>query len=315
MRFVDSIRARAAALPRRWPWLRLVLDVKDRFDEIHGGYLASAITLSTFLSLFPLLLVITAVVGFVTANNSNVVDEIISNLGLTGDAATAVRDAMDAARQSRRAASIVGLVGLLWSGLGLVAAIQYAFDAVWQVKGRGIKDKLYGLLWLAGAGLLFVASFALTALLAYVPFLAPLNILVGLGIGTGLFLWSQRVLANRDVGWRPLLPGAVLGAVGFEILKAIGSFLVPRLVASSSALYGSIGTVFAILAWLFFFGRLLVLSATVNVVLWERRHGTTTVEVEVPNLPGADPSVGTRAGEAGPSDEPAPPAETAATPG
>ena len=298
MRFVDSIRARAARLPKRWPWLRLLLDIKDRFDEVHGGYLASAITLSAFLSLFPLLLVATAVIGFVSAGSSNVADDVIRELGLTGEAAQTVRDAVAAAENSRRAASIVGLAGLLWTGLGLVAALQYAFDSVWQVKGRGLKDKLFGVAWLIGAGLLFAGSFAITGVIRLVPMLAPLNIVLGLAVGTLLFLWTQRILCNRDVGWRPLLAGAIVAAVGFEILKAVGSFYVPRLVASSSALYGSIGTVFAILAWLFFFGRLLVLTSIVNVVLWERKHGTTTVEVEVPNMPGEDPSVGTRAGEA-----------------
>ena len=63
----------------------------------------------------------------------------------------------------------------------------------------------------------------------------------------------------------------------------------PRAVASSSALYGSIGVVFAVLAWLFLLGRLLVYAATLNVVLWERRHGTVTVEMSAPNLPGREP--------------------------
>ena len=39
-------------------------------------------------------------------------------------------------------------------------------------------------------------------------------------------------------------------AVGIEVLKLVGGIYVPRAVASSSALYGSIGIVFAILAWL-----------------------------------------------------------------
>jgi uncharacterized BrkB/YihY/UPF0761 family membrane protein len=72
-------------------------------------------------------------------------------------------------------------------------------------------------------------------------------------------------------------------------------------VARSSALYGSIGIVFGVLAWLFLFGRLVVISSVLNVVLWERRHGTVTVGVEVPNLPGPPPTTGTRSGEA---DEP-----------
>ncbi len=289
---------RLSRLPSRWPWLRVALDVKARFAELHGGYLASSVTLAAFLSLFPLILVITAVAGFLSAGGTDVGQEIVSGLGLSGEAATTVNEAVGKAEQSRRAASVVGLAGLLWSGLGVVAALQYAYDAVWQVKGRGLRDKLYGVGWLAGAGLLFVASFVATAALNFLPaFLAPLNLALGVAVSVGLFLWSSRTLCNRDVGWRPLLPGAVLGAVGLEVLKAVGSIYIPKVVASSSALYGSIGAVFAILAWLFFFGRLVVLCATLNVVLWERDHGTDTVELEVPRLPGREPAAATRAGE------------------
>ncbi len=67
--------------------------------------------------------------------------------------------------------------------------------------------------------------------------------------------------------------------------------------ASSSALYGSIGIIFAIVAWLLFFGRLIVYTASLNVVLWERGHGTVTVELRGPSLPGAAPSGATRSGE------------------
>jgi uncharacterized BrkB/YihY/UPF0761 family membrane protein len=82
------------------------------------------------------------------------------------------------------------------------------------------------------------------------------------------------------------------------LLKVVGGIYVPRAVASSSALYGSIGIVFAILAWLLFFGRLIVYSATLNVVLWERRHGTVSVPLEMPKLPGTTPVAATRSGEA-----------------
>ena len=77
----------------------------------------------------------------------------------------------------------------------------------------------------------------------------------------------------------------------------MGSIYVPRLVASSSALYGSLGVVFAILAWLLFFGRLIVYSAVVNVVRWEEDHGTVTVDLPVPKVPGEVPTEATRAGE------------------
>ena len=93
--------------------------------------------------------------------------------------------------------------------------------------------------------------------------------------------------ARAASGWRALLPGAAVCAVGFEVLKLVGTIYVPRLVASSSALYGSLGIVIAILAWLAFFGRLLVYGAVVNVLRWEGGHGTVQVPVEVPRVDNA----------------------------
>ena len=289
---------RLRALPQRWPWLGALWAVQQRFSEVHGGFLAGSVTLAAFLSLFPLLLLLTAVVGFFSAGRPDLAADVTNELGLTGDAANIVVDAIAAAEDNRRTASVVGIVGLLSSALGVVAALQYAYDSVWQVKGRGLSDKLYGLAWLLGAVLLFGASFALTTAIQFLPGPAwPVGIVAGLVLSVLLFLWTSSVLVNRDVPWRALLPGALLGAVGFEVLKAIGGILVPQAVSRSSELYGSIGVVFALLAWLFFFGRLLVYAAVLNVVRWEAAHGTDTVEVNVPSLPGVMPITGTRAGE------------------
>ena len=291
---VDRLRAMA----RRHAVSRFLLEVQERFGEVHGGYLASAVTLAAFLSLFPLLLLLTAAVGFFAAGDVSLAADATRELGLQGDAARLVTDAIAAAQENRRTASVIGLLGLLSSALGVVAALQYAYDSVWQVKGRGLKDKLYGLAWLAGAALLFAASFALTTAVQFLPGPAwPLGIALGLLVSVALFLWTSKVLVNLDVPWRALLPGAVLAAVGFEVLKAVGGIYVPRVVAQSSELYGSIGVVFALLAWLFFFGRLLVYSAVLGVVRWEGAHGTATVEIDVPNMPGVTPLTGTRSGE------------------
>lgn len=287
-------------LAERRPWVATVLRVQKRYSEVHGGYLGSAVTLSAFLSLFPLLLAVVGVVGLVSTSADDLPGTVISRLGIEGPTSSQLlRDAFQSAEKSGQAASIVGLLGLLWSGLGLVAAIQFAFDSVWQTQGRGMKDKLYGLAWLAGAGLLFVGSFALTFLLSRIPGPAwPLAIGGNLAVGIPLWLWTFHILTNRQVGWRPLLPGAVLGAAGMQLLQTVGGFYVPRIVSSSSALYGTLGVVFAILAWLLFFGRLLVYSVTLNVVRWEEDHGTVTAEIEIPRVPGEAPLNATRAGEA-----------------
>jgi len=298
------VKERLERIGTQWKWFGTALRVNDRYGELNGNYVAAAVTLAAFISLFPLILVVIAVVGLVSTHSTDVAGEIIRKLGLTGEASKAVTSAIATAEHSRRAASVIGLAGLLWSGLGLVAAIEYALDTVWQVKGRGLRDKLGGLLWLAGAGLLFVASFAITTALNFLPpAVAALGVVVGLGVDVALWLWTFKVLTNNDVVWKSLLPGAVVGAVGLEILKAVGSIYVPRLVTSSSAMYGSLGVVFAVLAWLLLFGRLLVYAATLNVVRWEEDHGTVTVELQAPRIPGTAPVEASRSGDVLPAPE------------
>ncbi|MCA1691938.1 MAG: YihY/virulence factor BrkB family protein, partial [Actinobacteria bacterium] len=174
---------------RRWPWLGRVLAVQARYSELNGNYLAGAVTLSGFLSLFPLLLVAFAVLGWISVGSVNLAGDVISRIGLTGDAAEFVTDLIKQTERSRKAASIVGIVGLLWSGLGLVAAVQYALNTVWQAKGRGMRDKLFGLAWLGGAGLLFLASFAVAVAANWLPWwLAPIGFLATLGLDVVLWL-------------------------------------------------------------------------------------------------------------------------------
>jgi membrane protein len=287
--------------PRRWRPTRLALEIQDRYSELHGGELASAITLSAFLSILPLLLVGIAVFGFFSAASSkDLAVEAVKRLGLdaSSDTAGLISEAIHTAESSRKTASVLGLAGLLWTGLGLVNALQYAWNSAWQVPGRGLRDKAVGLAWLAGAATLFAASFVLSAGSQLLPwYLAPLGIVAGLATGVGLWLWTAHTLPNRRVGWRALLPGAVLGAVGFEILKVVASFVVPRVVARSSDLYGPVGVVFALLGWLLLFGRLVVYAAVVEVVSWERRHGTVELTIEAPARPGIEPVSATRAGE------------------
>jgi len=268
----------------RWRWFATAVKVQERFGEVHGGYLAAAVTLAAFTSIFPLLLVTVGVVGFLSLD-ADVPTQVIGRLGLTGEAANLVLRAIDTAKNSRRSALGFGTVGLLWSGLGLIAAIQYAFDNVWQVKGRGLKDKLHGLMWLGGAVVISVISFGVTAVINVIPFIAPVSILVGIAVNLALWMWTLKTLLNVELPWKALVPGAVLGAVGLEVLKVVGSIFVPRAISASSALYGSIGVVFAILTWLFFFGRLSVYVAVLNVVRWEEDNGTVTVEIELPKHP------------------------------
>jgi len=284
-------------LSQRFAWLRTALAVNQRVSDVGGGPLSSSITLAAFLSLFPLILVGIAVLGFVSAGNADFPQKAVDQLGLTGEAANQVLRAINEAEQSRRAASIVGFVGLVWAALGVVGTLGQAFNATWQVTGRGWTTKLVDLASLVGFGLLFLATLFLGPAAARLPGPAAVpTVALGLVLNVVVFVWMFRTLTNVAVAWTEHLPGAVGAAVGLEVLKLVGSFYVPRTVASASALYGSIGVVFAILAWLALFSRLVVYASAFNVIRHEQRHGTVTVEIKVPRIAGEVPLEANRGG-------------------
>ncbi len=250
-----------------------VLDVQHRFSEINGSGLAAAITLRSFLAIFPLLVLATAVLGFASVSADDLASRIVNNLGVTGTAADTVTEAVDAARASRRTATIVGVVGLVWAGLGLMIGFQLAFNSAWRVHGRGLRDRIAGTGWLLGAGALALLSIgavaAAQALSAGVQLAAFLG---SFGLDFVFLWWTSKLLPNREIPWRALVPAALGAAVAVGALKYFGAEIVPALVASSSALYGSIGVVFALLVWLLLFGRVVVYMAVVQARSWERAH-------------------------------------------
>jgi len=169
---------------------------------------------------------------------------------------------------------------------------------VWQVKSHGLLGRLYGVAWLAGSAILLAASLAATAFIGRLPGPLPLlAIVVTLPIDAVLWVWTFTVLTNREHGWRAYIPGAVVGAIGLEILKLVGTVYVPRLVGSSSALYGSLGVVFALIAWLALFARLTVYAAIVNVIRHEEDYGTSEAVILAPALPDGAPHTALRSGQ------------------
>lgn len=247
---------------------RTLVGAHRRFRQVRGNTVAAALALNSFLALFPALVVTTAVVGFLARSGATTAAGVTNRLGLHGSAAELVAGAVESATRSAPAASVVGALGLAWAGLGVFAALDQAFNAVWATPSRGVVARLAGLVWLAGATVVLGASAALSRIGSLLPAVsASATVLAGVAVDAVLFAWSSRVFVARPMPWRARLPGALTFAAGMAILKPAGAIAVPRMVASSSALYGTIGAVFAVLVWLTLLARLVVFAATLNATL------------------------------------------------
>jgi membrane protein len=242
--------------------------IARRYSELNGRVSAAAITLYGLFALFALCVLAVALVGIIATGNDHVAEDIVGWLGLHGDAASTVIDAVNTAQHSAKVASVVGIVGLVWTGSSLAVSVASAYDVAWGVPSRVTRARLRGLGWLAGSGALLAVGSVATAGLSELPVLvAPLVLALSLAVDTVLWLWTSWILPNRPMPpWRTLLPGSIVGAVGLEALKITGGYVVPLMVEKSSALYGTIGVVFALIAWLWVLGRLVVVVTIVETL-------------------------------------------------
>jgi membrane protein len=266
-----DVRARIDRIADRFPPLRYVLSIQDRYHDLRGNVSANSITLNAFLALFAITLLAVAVVGYLDRADVDVAKSITEWLGLYGDAARVVTDAVNTARDSARFATIVGFASVVTIGTSFSNAIATAYNIAWEVRNRGIIERLRGLAWLAGFGLLGAASVMATTLWTRLPSeLSFLVVLVTLTANGVLWLFTSWWLPNRTTTFRAMLPAAAAGAAMLEALKVIGGIWVPRLVGNASELWGTIGTVFALLAWILFFGRVVVYVTIIEVLEAER---------------------------------------------
>ena len=265
--------------------LGLLLAVQERFRDIRGQNAASALTLSLFLSIFPLILVAVSVLGFVSAGDPNFVKDTIDSLNLTGEAQKIFTNAVNSAQENRGAVGIVGLITGVWAGLGVATALQVAANVPWQVAGRGIMDKAIGLLFLLGAVVLFIGTGVASWAIGLLPsWLAIVGEVVPFAVSVLLFVWMYWLLCRYKLTVRQVLPGAVVAAVGVEVLKLLAIYWLPGVIAKSQGIYGSIGVVFGIFAWLLIFGKVVLYASVLNVVLEERRSGTIDMLICVPRV-------------------------------
>jgi uncharacterized BrkB/YihY/UPF0761 family membrane protein len=83
-----------------------------------------------------------------------------------------------------------------------------------------------------------------------------------------------RVLTVNEVHTRELRAGAVVAAVGWQLLQLLGTYLVTHLLTGAPTAYGTFGLVLGLIAWIYLLSLVIVLAAEVNVVahrhLWPR---------------------------------------------
>jgi len=260
----------------------LSLAVAKRFSEKRGSNLAAAIAFRAFLGLFACLVLSFAIAGYLNASGRAVSESIIRNLGLSGDAAKSVSNAVKQAQSSRATTTIFGLLGLVWTGTGLSMAIAYAWNSAWGIPGGGLRGRASGVLWMLGSGACILVAVGSTSWIASHHALPIIAIIIGITSDLILVLLTAVLLPARHIPLRWMLPAVIVTSIGLSGARFAGATVLPLIASDSSAIYGTLGVFFALLIWMLVIGYVLVTAAMVEVIIWERTHGTVDIKVLVP---------------------------------
>lgn len=267
-------------LQRRHGVLGFPLGVVKKFSDDQAGQLAALMAWYGFFALFPLLLVLVTVLGYVLSGNPELYDEIVQ--GALGQFPVIGGDLRVNALGGSTVALVVGLVAAIWAGLGITLAGQRSMDRVWDVPHRLRRNfltvRLRGLLILLVLGLLNVAISAAIGTLAGGGLggteLKIAGFAVSALLDVGLFWAVFRLFTADSVPTRQLWPGIVIAAVGWAALQALGGIYVDRVVSRANQTYGLFAIVIGLLSWLYLGAQVLLYAAEANVVrarrLWPR---------------------------------------------
>jgi uncharacterized BrkB/YihY/UPF0761 family membrane protein len=274
---VDDIRARAKRYQERAEAMRgehgsidAIFVIADRDVEVGGGLMAGALAYRIFIWLLPFALVAVGGIGLVPDVSGESPATAARSLGLTGIVASSVTEATRGT--ARWYALLIGIPILLWASRSLLKALVVVHRLVWGDTRRAVPKPTGGATaWLLG---LLVAYFVIRELVRWIGVWTGSFALRNLtGVVAVSFWWllvSVR-LPHRAAEWYELIPGAVIVALGLELIADVGTYLIVPRVESSQSTYGALGIAATLLFGLYLVSRLVVGSAAVNATVWERR--------------------------------------------
>ncbi len=267
-----------------------------RFSEDDGGPYAASLTYYIFFSIFPLLLFSASVLGYLTFGNEALRSDLI-NKGV--DAIPVIRDALkpgglDFIQERRGTLALTGFAMTLYAGTGAVLALQHALNRIHRVQDEGtfIQKRVRAVKWLTiigGAGVLSLGVSTGGSLIASATGGGDIVILLvssagGIAISFLVFVSAFTVLPQTHIGWREAVPGALIAAVAFEILKIGGTWYLARGETARNDTFGTFAASAALLVAAYLISQVSLLSAEVNAALAERRATRQSLSERVDRL-------------------------------
>lgn len=297
---IDRLRAILADLDR-WSLAHRLPRVSRRAVSgflAHGALqYAGSMAYFAVLSVFQLL-VLAVVIGSYLLGEGEARDLVVSQVAAGSPLDTdLIAEIIDAVIESRGAMSVISIGFLAWSALGVFSALSAGIGHVFENAPPRpfLKDKLIGLLLMGVTGLLAIGSIVIGIVTGIIQEAASTVVRDVPGGGTAVWLiglvapvllilvafWViYKVVPNRPVTWREALPGALVAALLWTVLR-FGFTWYATSVANYESAFGPISTGITLLVFLYF--------ASVIVLLGAEFARASAIDDELGPITAADP--------------------------
>jgi uncharacterized BrkB/YihY/UPF0761 family membrane protein len=265
------LRARVEVAREQHRSVDVALAAIERDSTIGGGMLGGALAYRLFVFLLPLSLFLVAGIGIYADTTDTDPADVVASSGLTGLIASQVADA--ASSSARWAILIVTLPVLVYAAAMLYRAIAIVHAIAWHGSGRAAALSRQGF---AFFGVVLAAQPAAIVVVGRIrrgdQFEGVTAMLVYGTLLSGAWLAFASLLPRADVGWKGLVPGAVLVGGGMVAVNSFNVYITSRLVEERADTYGALGIAAAVLFSLYLVGRVVVASAVLNATVEATRR-------------------------------------------
>ncbi len=272
--------SRLDAFQQRHPVVGFPLAVFYKFFDDQGSYLAALITYYAFLSLFPVLLLLTTLLGVLLRNNAHLRDQLL-NSAFKQFPVVGNKLGTPQALQTSTFGSVLAFAAALYGALGVAQATQNAMNVAWGVpknkRPNPLLSRARSLLLLLTAGLTLIATTVVSTISQSGLFgsgvvAQVLLLLASAAMNVGVLVLALRLATALPLTLRDVLPGALLGGVLWTALQQLGALYVKHVVSNANDTNGTFAVVLGLIAWIFLLATALVLCVEINVVRARRLH-------------------------------------------
>jgi len=282
MNVFERTARRADEAQQRVRFPAFLFGVTKKFGDDRGASLCALLAFYGFLSLFPLLLLLVTVLGFLGGGEHSLVHRVessaFSQFPIVG---TRLSTNIHGLHDRSVLGLVVGIVGVLWGSQGALQTAHLAQAEIWNIPGVN-RPNFWARLGRTGLmtvtlGLFLLVSTVLAGLVT-IGHHADLAVtgaaLISLVVNVALYLVAFKLLTPKQIRWGDMVPGAIAGGAGWTALQYLGGVLVEHSLRNTSKEYGTFALVLGLIAFLYLAAEVTVSAAEINVVrarhLWPR---------------------------------------------